>query len=147
MSGEKRGGAAAAVEKIAEPVAACMGLEIWDVRYEKEGGSWYLRIFIDKPGGVNIDDCEQFSRTVDPLIDEADPIDGSYYFELRPEHFLRYIGQKVTVRLIRPIEGRRDYLGTLKAFESGMLTLSLEDGGSLCFERRQAAHVRVYEEF
>ena len=157
MSGEKKGGAAAAVEKIAEPVAACMGLEIWDVRYEKEGGSWYLRIFIDKPGGVNIDDCEQFSRTVDPLIDEADPIDGSYYFEvsspgierelLRPEHFLRYIGQKVTVRLIRPIEGRRDYLGTLKAFESGMLTLSLEDGGSLCFERRQAAHVRVYEEF
>lgn len=157
MAAEKKSGAAAAVFKIAAPVADAMGLEIWDVRYEKEGGSWYLRIFIDKPGGVNIDDCERFSRTVDPLIDEADPIDGSYLFEVsspgierelsRPEHFSRYIGQMVSVRFIRPLGGRRDYLGTLEGFENGNVRLRLEDGESLCFERRQAAHVRVYEPF
>ncbi|MCI8443347.1 MAG: ribosome maturation factor RimP [Provencibacterium sp.] len=157
MAGERKSSAAASVLKIAEPVAERMGLEIWDVRYEKEGASWYLRIFIDKPGGVNINDCEQFSRAVDPLIDEADPIDGSYYFEVsspgierelcRPEHFLRYIGQKVTVRLIRPLEGRRDYLGTLESFADGVATLRLETGENISFERRQAAHVRVYEPF
>ena len=156
MAGERKG-AAAAVLEIAGPVAASLGLEIWDVRYEKEGSSWYLRIFIDKPGGVNIDDCEQFSRAVDPLIDEADPIDGSYYFEVsspgierelcRPEHFLRYTGRKVTVRLIRPVEGRRDYLGILESFEDGVAVLRLENGESFSFERKQAAHVRVYEEF
>lgn len=156
MAGERKG-AAAAVLEIAEPVAASLGLEIWDVRYEKEGSSWYLRIFIDKPGGVNIDDCERFSRTVDPLIDEADPIDGSYYFEVsspgierelvRPEHFLRYVGQKVSVRFIRPVEGRRDYVGTLERFEDGTATLALEEGRALSFDRRQASRVRVYADF
>lgn len=157
MAEEKKGGVAARVQQLAEPVAGQLGLEVWDVRYEKEGGSWYLRIFIDKPGGVNIDDCERFSRTVDPLLDAADPIDGSYYLEVsspgiereltRPGHFVRYLGEKITVRLIRPVDGRRDYVGTLESYEEDTLTLRTEEGEALRFTRRQASHIRAYAEF
>lgn len=157
MAEGKKGGAAACVQEIAGPVATKLGLEIWDVRYEKEGGSWYLRIFIDKPGGVTIDDCERFSRTIDPLLDEADPIDGSYYLEvsspgierelLRPEHFMRYLGEKIIVRFIRPVDGRREYVGTLESFEGDTITLRTPEGEALRFTRRQASHIRIYAEF
>ena len=91
------------VTALAKPVVEQMGLQLWDVRFEKEGASWYLRIFIDKEGGVTIDDCENLSRAMDQILDDADPISQSYYLEVsspgigrdlvRPWHFQRYLGQ------------------------------------------------------
>lgn len=102
------------VTALAKPVVEQMGLQLWDVRFEKEGASWYLRIFIDKEGGVTIDDCENLSRAMDQILDDADPISQSYYFEVsspgigrdlvRPWHFQRYLGQDVQVKLIRPVK-------------------------------------------
>ncbi len=113
MAGKGKGGnTVAAVWEIAAPVAEQLGLSIWDIRFQKEGVSWYLRIYIDKEGGVGITDCENFSRAVDGPLDEADPIEQSYYLEVsspgverqltRDEHFKKYIGSPVMVRLIRP---------------------------------------------
>ena len=112
MAGKGKGGnTVAAVWEIAAPVAEQLGLSIWDIRFQKEGVSWYLRIYIDKEGGVGITDCENFSRAVDGPLDDADPIEQSYYLEVsspgverqltRDEHFKKYIGSPVMVRLIR----------------------------------------------
>lgn len=109
------GGAAAVCRALAEPLAQRLGLRIWDVRFVKEGADWYLRVFIDREGGVSIDDCVDLSRLLSPALDEADPIDCSYCLEVsspgvereltRPEHFEAYTGRPVTVRLIRPRDG------------------------------------------
>ena len=119
---------------IVKPFADEMQLDIWDVRYAKEGASWFLKIFIDKDGGVDIDDCENFSRAIDEPLDEADPISTSYYLEVgspglnrklrTPEHFERYVGSEVVVRLIRPDgEGRKEIEGTLDGFSDGNIKL------------------------
>lgn len=106
---------------LAEPLARQLGLRIWDVRFVKEGADWYLRVFIDRDGGVSIDDCVDLTRLLSPALDEADPIDQSYCLEVsspgvereltRPEHFEAYRGRAVTVRLIRPRDGQRDFTG------------------------------------
>ncbi len=90
------------VEELAVPIAADLGLRIWDVRYLKEGSQWFLRVFIDKDGGVDINDCENMSRALDAPLDELDPIAGEYILEvsspgierelIRPEHFMQFIG-------------------------------------------------------
>ena len=93
----KKGSTVSAVYSLVKPVADELGFTLWDVRFEKEGGSWFLRIILDKPGGVDMDDCAEMSRRVDPILDEADPIEQSYYLEVAsaglgrelrtPEHF------------------------------------------------------------
>ena len=93
------------------------GVSLWDVRLVKEGASWYLRIFIDKPEGISIDDCTNVSHAVEPIIDEADPIDMSYYLEVcspgvereltRPQHYTACEGEKVKIKLYRPVDGIR----------------------------------------
>ena len=127
------------VEEIVKPVCDRMGLILWDVRFEKEGPDWYLRVFIDKEdGGIYIDDCERLSREVDPLIDEADPISQNYYFEVssaglgrkltKPMHFEMMLGQVVLARLIRAIDGVKEVKGTLTAYNDGTITIEKEDG-------------------
>ena len=78
----KGGNTAAAVRALAEPIAAQLGLSVWDVTFTKEGAQWYLRIYIDKPDGVDIDDCERMTRAIDPVLDEADPIEDAYLLEV-----------------------------------------------------------------
>ncbi len=156
MSKGKRPTAAIA-EELGRPVANELGLTLWDVRFEKEGSSWFLRYFIDKPGGVNIDDCEAFSRRVEKLLDEADPIDQSYCLEVsspgvereltRPEHFATYMGSTVQVRLIRPLEGKRDFTGKLTGYENDCLTLLLEDGQSLPLQKSDTAFIRLFDDY
>ena len=131
MSKPKKPRTADIARAIALPVLENLGLELWDLRFEKEGANWYLRYFIDKTGGVNITDCENFSRAVDKLLDDADPIDQSYILEVsspgverelkRDEHFARYIGHRVRLRLIRPRDGVKELLGEL-----------LSGGGDVC---------------
>ena len=103
------------VAQLAAPVVEQAGCSLWDVEYVKEAGEWFLRVYIDKEGGVSIDDCEAVSRAVDPVLDEKDPIPESYRFEVcsaglerqlkRPSDFERYLGEPVLVKLYRPRDG------------------------------------------
>lgn len=148
----KGGNTVAAVWDIVRPIADELGLSVWDIRFQKEGVSWYLRIYIDKEGGVGIYDCEKFSRAIDAPLDEADPIEQSYYLEVsspgverqltRDEHFMRYIGSKVIVRLIRPKDGEREFRGVLEDYDNGMITVALEQGG-LCVEKKEVSFVKL----
>lgn len=124
MAKEKGRSTTALVEQLVEPVLRQMGFTVWDVRYEKEGPDYFLRILIDKNDGyMDMNACEEATRAINPVIDEADPIDGSYYLEVgspglgrkltRPQHFEMLKGQEVTAHLIRPENGLRDITGIL----------------------------------
>ncbi|MBQ7202846.1 MAG: ribosome maturation factor RimP [Eubacterium sp.] len=141
------------VEEIVTPFAEELGLEIWDITFKKEGSDWYLRIFIDKDGGVGIDDCVDLTHAVSKPLDEADPISQNYMLEIsspgverelkRDEHFKKYIGSPVMVRTIRPVDGVRDFNGTLVAYENKALTIELQDGNSLTFEKKETNFVKL----
>lgn len=145
------------VIKLAQPIAERLGLKIWDVEFVKEGASWFLRIFIDKKGGVTIDDCEALSRAVDGPLDEADPIDKQYYLEVSSPgverrlrqgwHFQEELGKPVKVRLIRPDEdGRREFEGELLGYdEKGGLIRVADGDGERAVNLAQTAFVRLID--
>ena len=142
-----------AVAALALPVVEQAGCSLWDVEYVKEAGTWFLRVYIDKEGGVSIDDCEAVSRPLSDLLDQADPIEGSYTFEVssagadralkKPEHFAAFQGAEVEVKLYRPREGRKEFVGLLKGFEDGNVTLDA-DGSETVFTKQEIALVRLY---
>lgn len=148
------GGAAAVCRALAEPLAQRLGLRIWDVRFVKEGADWYLRVFIDREGGVSIDDCVDLSRLLSPALDEADPIDRSYCLEVsspgvereltRPEHFEAYMGRPVTVRLIRPRDGQREFAGRCCGRRPG--PAGDAGGHRTRFQKKEIAAVRAVDE-
>ena len=155
---KERSGAATVqiVEGIVRPVVEDLGLRLWDVRFEKEGPDWFLRILIERDTPLDTDTCEDVTRAIDPLLDEADPIEQSYYREVgspglgrrltRDEHFARYLGEKVAVRLIRPDEsGRRDYEGILKAKEGPDVTVETENG-PITFALAAASSVKLCDD-
>ena len=117
------------------------GIELWDVRFVKEGASWYLRVFIDKADGITIDDCTNVSHAIDPVIDEADPIDKSYYLEVcscglerelvKKEHYSKVMGQKIKVKLYKAVDGVKEFTGTLVALQEDV-TLDI-DGSKVTF--------------
>ena len=147
-----------AVAELALPVAESLGLLLWDVRFEKEGAQWYLRLFVDKDteGGITIDDCEAMSRAMDPVLDEADPISQSYVLEVgspgterelvKDWHFERYMGQNVTVRLIRPRDGQRDFVGALAAKEGDTVRIRTKEGEE-SFPLSETAFVKLYDDY
>lgn len=130
------------------------GCTLWDVEYVKEAGAWYLRILLDKDGGVDIQDCEAVSRTVSDLLDEADPIDGSYTLEVgsagaeralkRPGDFEKFLGEPVMVKLYQNRDGRKEFEGVLKAYdaETGDVTITIGDTDHT-FEKKSMALVRL----
>ncbi len=141
------------VRSLAEPVAAQYGCEVWDVEYVREAGAWYLRVYIDKPGGVGIDDCEAVSRALDPVLDEADPVPGSYVFEVssagaerelkRPGDFERFIGEQVEVKHYQPIDGAKSHVGLLRGYDNGDVTVEV-NGAERVFKKAQVAQVRLH---
>ena len=143
----------ALVWEIAEPLAKKLGLTLWDIRFQKEGANWFLRIFIDKEGGINIDDCVNMSHAIDGPLDELDPIEQSYSLQVsspgierelvRDFHFERFIGSPVTVRFIHAYEGKRDYKGILAGYDNGDVTVELEDGRGLSFNKKEASFVKL----
>ena len=143
---------AAVVRDIALPVCEECGVDLWDVEFVKEGADHILRITIDKKGGVTIDDCERVNRAIDPLLDEADPIEMSYKLEVsspgieraltRPEHFTASIGADVELALYAPYEGSRKLRGKLAAYEDGDVTVTT-DGGDVTFKKADVAKVRT----
>ncbi|MFR5876003.1 MAG: ribosome maturation factor RimP [Eubacterium sp.] len=141
------------VEEIIKPFADELGLEIWDVRFAKEGTDWYLRIFIDKDGGVSIDDCVDLTHAVTKPLDEADPISQSYMLEIsspgvereliRDEHFKKYVGSAVMLRAIRPIDGVRDFNGIMTAYDNKKITVKLEDDTEITLDKKDTSYVKL----
>ena len=123
------------VWNLAQPIAAAQGVELWDVEYVKEAGQWFLRVYLDKDGGIGINDCEAFSRALDPILDEADPIPGSYVFEVssagaerelkRPGDFEKFLGSDVEVKLYQAVDGRKTYTGKLVSYADGDVTVAV----------------------
>lgn len=139
MAKSKGGVTVSKVCELCEPIVKGFGLSLWDVRYVKEGADWYLRIFIDKDGGVDITDCENVSRAINTPLDELDPIEGAYCLEVcspgierelvRDEHFEQFIGADIMVRMRRPIEGiGKDFCGVLTAYDGTNVTVTDHSG-------------------
>ena len=157
MAGKNHGSSTvAAVTKIVKPIAERLGLVLWDVRFVKEGASWYLRLFIDKEGGVTLDDCEAMSRAVDEPLDRADPIEQAYFLEVsspgiereltRPEHFEAMKGRDVAVTLYRPTaEGEKEIIAELVGLEGDRIVLSDLDGVRFEIGRKDAVSVKLYD--
>lgn len=154
MAGKSKGGnTISTVWEIVEPYAKQLDLKIWDIRFVKEGATHYLRIFIDKEGGVGLDDCVDLSHAIDNPLDDADPIDCSYCLEVstpgiereltRPEHFEINIGQRIKLKLIRAVNNQRDFKGTLKGFGNGQIIMVLEDGEEKSFDKKDISWVRL----
>lgn len=143
------------VRAFSQPIVEGLGCTLWDVEYVREGGEWFLRLYIDKEGGVGINDCEAVSRAVDPVLDEEDPIPGRYHFEVssaglerplrRPEHLAWSIGKTVTVRLYRPKDGSKEYTGILRGYEGGTIILETPVG-EIRLEKDEAALIRLHLE-
>lgn len=140
--------------QLAEPLILAAGCTLWDVEYVKEGGTWYLRVYIDKEGGVSIDDCEAVSRPLSDKLDELDPIQGSYTLEVssagadralkKPEQFRQFVGSEVECRLYRPRDGQREFVGTLKEYRGDGGVTVAANGCELSFEKQELAQVRLY---
>ena len=145
-----------AVLALAQPVAESQGIEIWDVEFVKEAGTRFLRIYIDKADGVSIQDCENFSRAFDPILDEADLIPESYTFEVssagaervlkRPGDFERFLGSDVCVKLYQPMDGSKQFVGVLQSYEDGSVTI-LQNGKPRTFDKSTVAQVRLHITF
>lgn len=145
------------VSDLIAPLIKEQDLILWDVRFEKEGSLWLLRIIIDKkPDGVSIDDCEKLSRPVDKLLDEADPIDQSYCLEVasaglereltKDWHFEESIGKVIQVKLIRPYNGEREFIGKLIKYELNQITIECEND-VYTFTKNETAYIKWYVEF
>lgn len=141
------------IEEIVKPYAENLSLSIWDITFKKEGTDWYLRIFIDKDGGVSIDDCVDLTHAVTKPIDEADPISQSYMLEVcspgverelkKDWHFEKYVGSKVMVRTIRPIDNVRDFNGVLTSYNNGELTVKLQDENEITLNKKETSYVKL----
>ena len=144
------------VAAFARPIVEQHGCSLWDVEYVREGSDYILRLCIDQEGGVDISDCEAISRAVDPILDERDPIPGSYQFEVcsagleralkRPEDFQRFLGSPITVKLYRPHNGLKEIPAVLRGYEDGKLTVEAGKE-TITFEKSQVALVRLRVEF
>lgn len=141
------------VEQIVKPIAIELGYDLWDVRFAKEGADWYLRIFIDKDGGVGINDCVDFTHAITKPLDDEDPISQSYMLEvsspgverelIKDEHFEKYIGCPVMMRTIRAIDGVRDFAGTLTEYENKEITVELQDGSTVTVNKKDTSYVKL----
>lgn len=140
------------IGEIARPICVSCGCELWDVEFVKEAGTRYLRVYIDKDGGVSIDDCEKVSRALDPVLDEVDLIAESYVFEVssagaerelkRPGDFERFIGHTVEVRLYSPVNGSKSYIGELRAYVDGSVTI-IHNNEDITFDKSMVAQTRL----
>ena len=144
-------------EELLEPIVTGSGFELVDAEYVKEGGTWYLRAYIDKPGGITVDDCEKVSREFSDILDQKDYIEDSYIFEVsspglgRPlkkeKDFKRSLGEEVEIRTYRMIGRQKEFTGILKDFDKDTVTIEYEDGASQTFEKSEIALIRLAFDF
>lgn len=146
-------GVADKVFNLIEPTVKAQGVNLWDVKFVKEGASHYLRVFIDKEEGINIDDCTNVSHAIDPVIDMADPIDTSYYLEVcspgierelsRDEHFKSVIGKDIKIRLFKAVEGKKELIGKLINY-TDIAEIEV-DGNIYKFSRKEIAKANLQD--
>ena len=138
------------VAELARPVVEEHGCTLWDVEYVREAGQWYLRLLIDKQGGVDILACEAISRVVSDLLDEADPIEGSYVFEVgplkSPTNKKQFMGADVLLKTYKPRDGRKEFSGVLTGYDDGAVSLTV-GSETLRFEKPEIALVRLRCDF
>lgn len=141
------------VEEIVKPFADELGLELWDVKFVKEGSEWYLRVYIDKEGGISIDDCVDLTHAITKPLDEADPISQSYMLEVsspgvereltKDEHFEKYVGTAVMLRTIRAVDGVRDFKGIMTSYADKKITILLQDETEVTFDKKETTYVKL----
>lgn len=142
-----------AVWELAQPIAESLSLRLWDVQFLKEGAIWYLRIIIDKDGGVNIDDCVDMHHAIDGPLDELDPIEQAYNLQVssagierklvRDEHFEQFLGADIKLRLQKAEDGVKEFAGVLKAYDKGVLTLGREGHEDLIVDKKACSWIRL----
>lgn len=145
------------VEAYLLPLMEENNFELVDVEYVKEAGTWYLRAYIDKEGGIGVDDCEVISHKLSDWLDKEDFIDDSYILEVsspglgRPlkkeKDYARSIGREVEVRLYKAIDRQKEFTGTLNAYDDKTVTLTMEDGSEAVFEKADIALIRLALDF
>lgn len=146
----------AIVSELVTPIADSLQLTIWDIQFEKEGSTWTLRVIIDKEGGVSIEDCEALSRPLDALLDEKDPIEQSYCLEVSSAgiertltqewHYDHCKGEEVILRLIRPRDGEREFIGKLLGLCNGEVSIETANGNVTAL-LQELAYVRLHIDF
>ena len=144
-------------EAILLPIVDELGFELVDVEYVKEGSTWYLRTYIDKPGGITIDDCEVVSRRLSDILDEKDYINDAYIMEVsspglgRPlkkdKDFKRSMGEEVEIRTYRMVDKKKEFTGILAAYDAETVTIEFEDGTTKTFNRGDIALIRLAFDF
>lgn len=154
---EKKLRAVEAVEALVKKPIEDMGYELYEVEFQKEYGNWVLTVYIDRKGGVDLDDCEKISRMIDPMLDEADPIEQAYYLSVssvgidhpikKDKDFSRNIGNVITVKLYAPMNGKKEFRGTLQNFDAQSFVIVLEKGEEITILRKDAASIKPYIEF
>ena len=147
----------AKAEELVLPLVEANNFELVDVEYVKEAGTWYLRIYIDKEGGININDCELVSRAFSEILDKEDPIEDAYILEVsspglgrqlkKDKDFQRNLGEEVEVRTYKPINKQKEFVGLLDAWDKETVTLQLESGEMMTIARADIALIRQYIEF
>lgn len=155
MAKSKGGVTVSKVRQLCEPIINELGLSLWDVRYVKEGAGWFLRIYIDKDGGVDINDCEAVSRAVNEPLDELDPIENAYCLEvcspgierelIRDEHFKQFIGADIMVKMRVPIDGiGKEFKGVLKSYDDGTVTIrDHSDENEVTVSKKDAVWIKL----
>ena len=141
------------IEELIQPTVTEMGYELVDVEFVKEGQNWYLRFYLDKEGGINIDDCEKASKAIEKLLDEKDPIEQAYILEVsspgldrqlkKDKDFVKYAGSLVDVKLYKAVDGSKEFQGTLKGLEGNIITIEDENGNELSFDRKDTAVIKL----
>ena len=144
------------VAAFAEPIVKEHGCALWDVEYVREGSEYFLRLYIDRDGGVDINDCEAISRALSDILDEADPIESSYIFEVasagaerplkRPGDFEQFMGSPVLLKTYKPVDGRKEFSGDLAGYDNGAVTLRIGEEEKR-FEKDAVALVRLRCDF
>ena len=155
MAKSKGGVTVSKVWELCKPIIEEMGISIWDIRYVKEGADYFLRVFIDKPDGIGIEDCEKVSRAINDPLDALDPIENAYCLEVcspgierelvRDEHFMQFIGADIMIKMHKPIEGiGRDFAGVLKDYDNGMVTISDHSGeNEVTINKKDAVWIKL----
>lgn len=144
-------------EKLLLPIMEELNFELVDVEYVKEGGSWYLRAYIDKEGGITVDDCEVVARRMNDLLDEEDFIEESYIFEVsspglgRPlkkeKDYARSMGKELEIRTYRAINRQKEFYGILTGYTADTVTITTEDEEELTFQKKEIALIRLAFDF
>ena len=148
------GNTASRVFDLIKPCVEEKGVILWDVRFLKEGATWYLRVIIDSEEGIGIENCVDVHHAIDPILDEADPVSQAYTLEVcspgwereltRPEHFQKMMGKNVKVKTVRPIDGQREFEGSLAGYDQGV-TIE-KDGNNMTFTKESISSVKLVEE-